>query len=132
MKTVRFTYRSTPWVVYLAPESEVHQLAEDDNCPAFVETASNEVYFSDNYELNLTNILHEVWHIGMNSLYLESADLSQGQTEEVSAELFAHQGENLLILSKKLLKVLHKLKGQETDAEIFLDEDATEIQRKKE
>jgi len=131
MKTVRFNYRGASWVVYLAPEEDVHQLAEDVNCPAFVETSSNEVYFSDNYELNLPNVLHELWHIGMTSLYVESADLSQGQTEEVSAELFAHQGEQLLLLAKKLLRVLLKLKGLETDAEINLDEDHEETSRKK-
>lgn len=130
MKTVRFSYRGASWVVYLAPEADVHQLAEDDNCPAFVETSSNEVYFSDNYELNLPNVLHEMWHIGMTSLYVESADLSQGQTEEVSAELFAHQGEQLLTISKRLLKILLKLKGLETDAEINLDEEGEDTKRK--
>jgi hypothetical protein len=123
MKTVRFKYRGSPWVVYLAPEEDVSQMAEDPNCPAFVETASQEIYFSDNYELNLKNVMHEVWHMGMTSLYIESAGLDQGQTEEVSAELFAHEGETLLTLSKKLLKVLLKLKGMKHDEEIQLEEE---------
>lgn len=123
MKTVRFNYRGKPWVVYLAPEAEIHQLSEDENCPAFVETGNREIYFSDNYELNLINVLHELWHMAVSSCYIESVNMSQYDMEEFTAELFAHEAEELIHFAKKLLKSLQKLKNMPTDTEIVLDED---------
>lgn len=131
MKTLRFSYRGQSWVAYLAAEAEVGQLAEDENCPAFVETNTNEVYFSDNYELNLTNIMHELWHVAINGLFIETANLDQSQMEEVSAELFSHQGEELLALGKKITRALLKLKGMPDHAELDLEEKEEESQRKK-
>lgn len=124
MKTIRFTYKGDVWNVYLVPADEMVQLAEDDDTPAFVEPSNKEIFFSDDSELNLSNILHEMWHVAFSYQYIDSAGLSSDQTEEVSAEVFSMEAEILLLLGHDLLKALKELRDKKTkdDEEINLDE----------
>jgi hypothetical protein len=128
MRNVRFTYRGKPWIAYIAPEAEVGQMAEDPHCPAFVETTAREIYFSNNYELNIINVLHELWHMAVSECHISSVNMAQHEMEEFTAELFANEGEAVIDLGKKLLKAMNKLKNMKTDSEIHLDDESKNSQ----
>lgn len=133
MKTVRFTFKGDLWNVYLVPADEMEHLAGDADVPAYVEPIDQEIYFSDDSELNLANVLHELWHVAFSYQYIASANLTSDQTEEVSAEVFSTDGEKLVRLGYDLLTVLKELRDlkNKEDVEINLDERKEKARQKK-
>lgn len=133
MKTVRFTFKGDLWNVYLVPAAEMEHLAGDADVPAYVEPIDQEIYFSDDSELNLPNVLHELWHVAFSYQYIASANLTSDQTEEVSAEVFSTDGERLVRLAHELLTVLKELRDlkNKEDVEINLDERKEKARQKK-
>lgn len=133
MKTVRFSYKGDTWNVYLVPAPEMEHLAGDNETPAYVEPLDQEIYFSDDSELNMPNVLHELWHVAFSYQYVATASLNSDQMEEVSAEVFATEAERILKLAYDLLlalKELRDLKNKE-DVEINLDERKEKARQKK-
>lgn len=131
MKTLRFKYRGDDWNWYIAPEEEINHLAEDAGTPQFVEVLNKEVYIQDNYELNLRNVLHELWHVAFSYRYIETANLDSHQTEEISQETFSFEGPMLVELGTKMLRALQDMKKLPSiDQEWDLDKDIEKGERK--
>lgn len=133
MKTVRFSYKGDVWNVYLVPAPEMEHLAGDNETPAFVEPLDQEIYFSDDSELKMHNVLHELWHVAFSYQYVATANLNSDQMEEVSAEVFSLESERLVRLAYELLQALKELRDLKSkeDVEINLDERKEKARQKK-
>ena len=74
---------------------------------AFVVPADRRGYFNAD-DLSLSTVKHELWHIYIAELPIGSARLSKSQFEELTADLFADQGDNIVRQARKLFKSLKK------------------------
>lgn len=103
---IKFTVMGDKWtaVVWEAEDYNKHFGSDSE---AITMGQAKAIHFNKD-ELTLNTIRHELVHVYSEYLYINSANLSKDQTEEVYAELFAFRGEEMNVLAKKLLKELRK------------------------
>lgn len=95
------------WHVYLVDENDTTIVEEGDI--AVTKFSDREIYFKGMSELDIS---HEVFHVYFGYSYVETANLSQGQTEEVACEIYSHEKHNMLKTEAKILKGLQALKKE--------------------
>lgn len=95
------------WNFYLSEEKD--NVIIDEGSEAETDAESKEVWFRKN-DLKFTTVIHEVVHVFFSYTYTATASLDGLQTEEISAELFSHQGQKILDISKEIYNELLKLR----------------------
>jgi len=77
-----------------------------DGMAAFCQVDSKQIIFNED-DLTLQTVIHEVAHAYISYLHLiDSAELKVDQIEEIYCEMFAHDGPDILKISKRLFKSL--------------------------
>lgn len=105
MHKIKFKVRGDTWRAIFLTEEEFLARAEHsseyEGAAAVTRIRSRSIIF-DLSEFNNTVVKHEVWHAFSSTLYVDSANLSFGQLEEVNADLFASNTKQLLEVSRLL------------------------------
>ncbi len=81
----------------------------DENAEAETDADKKEVYFRRE-GVALGTVRHEVWHVFKHYCYTHSANLTDVQEQEVSAELYSYQGKRMDKFSDEVLEELIKLR----------------------
>ncbi len=100
------------WNFYLVEDDD--NVVADSEDAAVCEFDKKEVYFRRT-EIDIINVRHEVWHIYIGYCYLQTASLDSAAFEEITAELYAHEGEHISSKSKEILSNLLKLKDKKKE-----------------
>lgn len=107
MKFFQTTILNDVWTIYLADDTDVVSMEEED--AAHVDLGTKEVFIRENY-LNLENVRHEMFHLYTKYCFIGSATLNQDQMEEVACELFANRGPEMLAKAEEIHVKLMELK----------------------
>lgn len=98
------------WNVYLT-DDEDHVISEEGSA-ADTSVMNKEMFFRRS-EINLINILHEIWHAQFRYTYIsDTTEMTLGDIEEVSAALFADRGERMLIKGNEVYNKLIELRDE--------------------
>lgn len=106
-KYFKIKIKGDNWNIYLIRESDNDVIDEGDI--AVTRFSDRELYFKGTSELD---IAHEVFHVYFGYCYIETANLMQGQMEEVACELYSHERHNMDKTIKDIETGLQKLKDE--------------------
>lgn len=107
MKVLKLKIANQLWKFKVISSKTYDLKFEDDGSAATIDLTDRVVIFNKNH-MSIREIRHELWHLFFSLTHVNSAELNPLQTEEVSAELFAARGAEILILANK---IFHQLKG---------------------
>lgn len=106
-KVFKIQIKGDTWHCYLIPETDATIVDEGDI--AATKFSDREIYFKGTSDLDIS---HEIFHIYFGYCYVETAGLSQGQTEEIACELYSHEKHNMNRTELEILNGLKLLKGE--------------------
>jgi len=111
MKKHKFQIQGKEWTAEFLTEEEFAIRCLKSPCyrgaAAITLTGSRRICF-DLSEITRDVVRHEVWHAYNNQLFINSAELSIDQYEEVCADLFGEMGPEMLDLSSTLYRIARK------------------------
>jgi|WetSurMetagenome_2_1015567.scaffolds.fasta_scaffold324605_1 hypothetical protein len=107
MDFIKVIIMEDEWVLYLIDDDD--NVVTDDNIRAEVLHEKKEIYFRPD-DLNLSVVLHELWHVYFGYCFTSDANLDAGQLEEISCSLFADRAEVIIARGKDILSKLKSLK----------------------
>jgi len=104
-KYFKIKIKNDPWNIYLVPESDDTIVDEDSRAETVFK--DKEIYFK---ETDIYTVRHELVHAYNHYCYVDAAQLSQLQTEEVLCEMLAYEWDNITKTIDEVYKGLQKLK----------------------
>jgi hypothetical protein len=103
-KYFKVSIKGDDWNIYLIAEDDNDTVEEGDI--AVTKFSDREIYFKGT---SILDIKHEVFHVYFGYCYVETANLTQGQVEEISCELYSHEEEKMKRTSLEIKAGLDKL-----------------------
>lgn len=111
MNYIREFFNEDAWVIYVIDEFD--SITADEDAAAVTDFEKKEIYFREP-ELNLTTILHELWHVYMGYCYLnDTTQVTLSDYEEITAALFSDKCKKILQTAETLLEKLKDLDRNE-------------------
>jgi hypothetical protein len=104
--TIRFAIKGKRWRVTLLTDRSFFK--HDQTALALCELPPDRRILLKKSQINLQNIMHEVFHAFKSECCLNSAELDSSQVEELMCDIFAEHGEEALELSRWILKEITK------------------------
>jgi hypothetical protein len=110
MDYFKYSFNEQEWTLYLI--DDLDEVIADESTAAEVKFFDKELYIRRSH-INLTNILHEIWHVYFGYCYLkDTVEMSLHDIEEVSASLFSDKAESMIETAKILLAKFNELKDK--------------------
>lgn len=107
-KSIKYSINDDTWVFSVLSKEQYRKI-HSKGTYGMVTLGKYKVDFrEDKFDNNA--ICHELWHIHNYYLYLESADITASQLEEISAELFADRGAKILKQARDIYAKLKRKK----------------------
>ena len=96
------------WNIYIVDDDDI--VIDEDN-DAETDIENKEIHFKRG-GINEVSVRHEIWHAYMAYTFTETADLTSGQSEEVSAQIFGVRGPEMVEKAAMIYKKLKELKDK--------------------
>lgn len=113
MEYFKYNLNGDIWTIYIIIDQDY--IIEDEDTAALTRFTEKELYFRES-EINIKNVLHELFHVWAGYCYLESTtNISVSDMEEIFACLFSDKCERSIEISKDILNKLETLKEQQNN-----------------
>lgn len=110
MDFFKYTINEDEWNIYLTDDDD--NVVSEEGSAAETDFDSKEIHFRRG-EVELRTVMHELWHVYFGYCYLDdTTELSLGDTEEITATMFADKAEKIIARAKDIHNKLLELRDK--------------------